>query len=302
MKQLLAALVRRCGARCRWYRRPVMRRRRLAAIAQQLVALDRRLRAFDALRSRRPPEGWHRPAAGNCRGSAQSRLPGRVLHPAAPSCCRVPRGRRLDDVRDLPAAPSCLGVPRGRQIDDSFDLPAAPSCRSVPCGRRLDDLLGYPAATNPLYVAQSRWADRDAARPAAQNFASVRAGDREGSHRRRSRRAGELLDLGNPVAPTRCGAEIRPCPASPVPGRRTRGPVGTAGPTGRRLETTDRPATPSHSGEEKLDGRPYPTFNRRVRRCRQEVAPTATGWIVLPGRRRHPLVTRQQRRVSHYPA
>jgi len=80
-------------------------------------------------------------------------------------------------------------------------------------------------------------------------------------------------NLDSPAAPTRCGAEIRPCPASPVPGRRTRGPDGTACPTGHRLGTTDQPATPSHSGEEKLDGRLYPTPDRHVCRYRRAVAP-----------------------------
>jgi len=122
-------------------------------------------------------------------------------------------------------------------------------------------------------VAQSRRADRDDACQAAPSSASVKAGDMEGGHRRRSSRPRELLDLDSPAAPTSCCAEIRFCPAIPVPGRLFRGPVGTAGPTGRRLETTDQLATPSHSGEEKLDGRPHLTPDRFVRRCRRGVAP-----------------------------
>jgi len=149
------------------------------------------------------------------------------------------------------------------------DLLAAPCCLGVKRGRRLHDWLGHPAATNPREVAQSRRADWDTARPAAPSSTSVKAGDMEGSHRHRIRRALELLDLDSPAAPTRCGAEIRPCPACHVPGRRTRSPVGMAGPTGHRLGTTDQRATRSHSGEEKLDSRPYRTADRRVRRCRQ---------------------------------
>jgi len=134
-------------------------------------------------------------------------------------------------------------------------------------------LPGHPAASNSRSVAQSRRADGDASRPAAPSFASVTAGDWDGSHRRRGHRAVDLLDLDSPAAPTRRDGEICLCPTSPVRGRRTRGPVGTAAPSGRRLEKTDQPATPSHSGEETLDGRPYPTPDRRVRRFRRAVAP-----------------------------
>ena len=168
----------------------------------------------------------------------------------APSCCRAPRGRRLHTLRDHPAAPSCRGVQRGR---------------------RLDDFLGHPAATNPRSVAQSRRADGDAARPAAPSSAWAKVGD-DGSHRRRGHRASDLLDSDGPAAPTGCGGEIRPCPASPVAGRRTRGPVRTAAPSGRRHEKTNQPATPGHSGEETLDSLPYPTPDRRVRRSRRAVA------------------------------
>jgi len=238
-----------------------MRLRRLAVFCQQPAALVRSRGA--RCRQNRWPVTRHRRRevirrsrqagmAANCRRSAESRRPGPVLHPASPSYCGVLRGRRLDDLRDLPAPPSCLGVKR---------------CR------RLHDWLSHPAATNPREVAQSRRADWEAARPAPPSSASVKAGDREGSHRRRSRRALEHLDLDSLAAPTRCGAEIRPCPTSPVPGRRTRGHVGTAGLSGRRLGTTDQPATPSHSGKEKLDGRPYPTPDRRIRRCHRAVAP-----------------------------
>ena len=234
------ALVRRCGALRRRCRRLVMRCRRLA--------LD-----------------WHQPAA---------------LVPSRGARCRrnrrpVTRRRRREAIRRRRQA----GMAAKRRISAQSRQPgrvlhpAAPSCRGVLRGRRLHDLLGHSAATNPREVAQSRRADWDAFRPGAPSSASVKAGNLERSHRRRSRRALELLDLDSPAAPTRCGAGIRPCPASPIPGRRTLGPIGTAGPTGSRLATTDQLATPRHSGEETLDGRPYPTHDRRVRRCRRAVAP-----------------------------
>jgi len=258
------ALLHQWGARRRQYRRPVVRRRRLEVIRRRRLAgkgqqpatlvhsCRARQRAHDAHRSRRRPVAWHRPADASCRGSGQSRRSGGVLHSAAPSCCRVPRGRRIDDLLDLPAAPSCRGVQRGR---------------------RLDDLLGHPVATDPRSVAQSRRADGDAARPAAPSSASAKAADWDGSHHRRRHRAVDLLELDSPAAPTRCGGEICPCPVRPVPGRRTRGSVEKAALTGRLLEKFDQPATPSHSGEETLDGPPDATSDGRVRRYHRAVAP-----------------------------
>jgi len=122
-------------------------------------------------------------------------------------------------------------------------------------------------------VAQSRRADGDAACPVAPSSAWAKAGDWDESHSHRDDRAAVLLDFGTPAAPTGRGGEIRTSPASPVPGRRTRGPVLTAARGGHWLEKTDQPATPGHSGEETLDGRPYPTPDHRVRRDRLAVAP-----------------------------